>query len=446
MSTSSAGDIDPNWSRVVVDVGVGIVHAVRARRVHEQVGVDRLREGGGDRVGSLSGVTPPITDTSRGGGRRPPRRTRRRREVRAAGERGDKQAGVEPGRPDAQLVEFDLVGAQFARRLDVLARDAAPPTTTPTSQPSAASRSIASAYAATRSGSRSGASTLPPIETTTLITVEYPCRGLKDYQAGQAETAVQANVCSDTGGTARTAVVDPDRAGKRLSRSQSAFEYATDIDRRPRSDRPRGDARRPARWASGGRRLRWGGRRTRRSPGRAAESEVTDGGVAVRRDDSDDEGAAERAADTAIALDADGSWAGRGRVEGLDDLLDGLAPDHDYLVAVGESRLRVPTVLLGADAEPADVPGSVVAAADAPDQIDLDGLVTDLADAEPWVTREALVRQVEASADADRAGAIATFTGRVRARDAPNDDRTTHLAFEKYEGSLRSRWTPSPPS
>jgi len=128
---------------------------------------------------------------------------------------------------------------------------------------------------------------------------------------------------------------------------------------------------------------------------------VTDGGVAVRRDDSDDEGAAERAADTAIALDADGSWAGRGRVEGLDDLLDGLAPDHDdYLVAVGESRLRVPTVLLGADAEPADVPGSVVAAADAPDQIDLDGLVTDLADAEPWVTREALVRQVEASADA----------------------------------------------
>jgi len=170
------------------------------------------------------------------------------------------------------------------------------------------------------------------------------------------------------------------------------------------------------------------------APGRAAESEVTDGGVAVRRDDSDDEGAAERAADTAIALDADGSWAGRGRVEGLDDLLDGLAPDHDYLVAVGESRLRVPTVLLGADAEPADVPGSVVAAADAPDQIDLDGLVTDLADAEPWVTREALVRQVEASADADRAGAIATFTGRVRARDAPNDDRTTHLAFEKYEG------------
>jgi molybdopterin synthase catalytic subunit len=172
----------------------------------------------------------------------------------------------------------------------------------------------------------------------------------------------------------------------------------------------------------------------REGPGRTIDPEATNGGVAVRRDEADDEEAAERGADTVIALDADGSWTGRGRVEGLDDLLDGLAPDHDYLVAVGESRLRVPTVLLGSEAEPAGIPGSVVATAGAPDLIDLDRLVMDLADAEPWVTREALVRRVEASANADRAGAIATFTGRVRARDAPNDDLTTHLAFEKYEG------------
>jgi len=174
---------------------------------------------------------------------------------------------------------------------------------------------------------------------------------------------------------------------------------------------------------------------------RSADPEATDGGIAVRRDGPDDEGgpATETAADTAIAVDADGSWTGRGRVDGLDNLLDGLAPDHDYLVAVGESRLRVPTVLLGADAEPADVPGSVVAAADAPDGIDLDRVVADLADAEPWITREMLVRRVKASADADRAGAIATFTGRVRARDAPDDDRTTHLAFEKYEGVAAER-------
>jgi len=145
------------------------------------------------------------------------------------------------------------------------------------------------------------------------------------------------------------------------------------------------------------------------------------------------------AADTAVASDADGNWTGRGSVDGFDDLLDGLAPDHDYLIAVGASRLRVPAVLLGPDPDPEGVPGTVLATADAPDAVDLDGLVADLDGAEPWVTRETLVRRVEASADAERSGAIATFTGRVRARDAPGDDRTTHLAFEKYEGVAEER-------
>ncbi|WP_050033644.1 molybdopterin synthase [Halorubrum halophilum] len=177
-----------------------------------------------------------------------------------------------------------------------------------------------------------------------------------------------------------------------------------------------------------------------RLDGRVAVVDCGERNVAARRGDLDGaEGGTEMTAETTLSLAADGSWTGRGRVDGLDDLLDGLAPDHDYLVAVGESRLRVPTVLLGEDAEPSDVPGSVVAVADAPGEVEVDRLVADLDDAEPWITREALVRRVEASADADRAGAIATFTGRVRARDAPDDDRTTHLAFEKYEGVAAER-------
>ncbi|ELZ34777.1 molybdopterin synthase [Halorubrum tebenquichense] len=144
-------------------------------------------------------------------------------------------------------------------------------------------------------------------------------------------------------------------------------------------------------------------------------------------------------ADTALAFDGDGHWTGRGEIEGFDDLLDGLAPDHDYLIAVGESRLRVPAALLGEDPDPEGVPGAVLATAPAPDAVDLDGLVADLDAAEPWITRETLVRRVEASVDADRSGAIATFTGRVRARDDPDDDRTTHLAFEKYEGVAAER-------
>ena len=163
----------------------------------------------------------------------------------------------------------------------------------------------------------------------------------------------------------------------------------------------------------------------------AADGGVVDGGVAdaVQRPDGD----------TEIAFDSDGNWSGRGSVEGIDDLLDGLAPDHDYLLAVGESRLRVPVVLLGRDSDPESVPGTVLATASSPDEVDLDGLVVALDDAAPWITRETLVERVEASADAERSGAIATFTGRVRARDNPGDDRTTHLAFEKYEGVAEAR-------
>ncbi|MFC7185521.1 molybdopterin synthase [Halorubrum yunnanense] len=167
--------------------------------------------------------------------------------------------------------------------------------------------------------------------------------------------------------------------------------------------------------------------------GDTGEAEATDGGVAVGApaDQTD--------ADTRVTLGEDGRWTGRGSADGLDAFLDGLAPDHDFLVAVGDSRLRVPTVLLGADAEAEDVPGTVIAAADAPEALDLDRLVADLDAADPWITRETLVRRVERSAGADRAGAIATFTGRVRAQDAPDDDRTTHLAFEKYEGVAAER-------
>ena len=161
--------------------------------------------------------------------------------------------------------------------------------------------------------------------------------------------------------------------------------------------------------------------------------EVTDGGAAAptaARPTGDVE--------TAISLDDDGSWTGAGTVDGFDDLLDGLAPDHDYLVAVGESRLRVPTVCLG-DADRETVAGTVIASAGSRADVDLEPLLVAIDAAEPWITRETLVRRVEGSADADRAGAIATFTGRVRARDAPDDDRTTHLAFEKYDGVAAER-------
>jgi len=168
----------------------------------------------------------------------------------------------------------------------------------------------------------------------------------------------------------------------------------------------------------------------------AGDDPVADGGLGATAEPS---ATADDRADTTLSLSADGSWRGRGTIDGLDDLLDGLAPDHDYLVIVGDGRLRLPTVLLGPDADPADTPGDVVATAAESDDVDFDDLLDALETAEPWVTRETLVDRVEASPRAERSGAIATFTGRVRARDGPDDDRTTHLAFEKYEGVARER-------
>jgi molybdopterin synthase catalytic subunit len=156
-------------------------------------------------------------------------------------------------------------------------------------------------------------------------------------------------------------------------------------------------------------------------------------------DSTDSGGEPAAVGDTTVDLSPDGSWVGRGAASNVDSLLDRFAPDHDYVVVVGDSRLRLPTVFLGSDADPADTPGDVVTQAPTPADVDVSELIAALDGAEPWVTREELVACVERSAAADRSGAIATFTGRVRARDDPDDDRTTHLAFEKYEGVARDR-------
>jgi molybdopterin synthase catalytic subunit len=169
---------------------------------------------------------------------------------------------------------------------------------------------------------------------------------------------------------------------------------------------------------------------------RSSGSPTSDGRGSVASERPEPAGSAPA---TTLDVGTDGSWSGRGTDASFDDLLDGLAPDHDYLVAVGYDRLRVPTVLLGADVDPDDTPGDVVEVAARAADVDVDALVDGLSDAEPWVTREELVAEVTSSPSATRSGAIATFTGRVRARDGPDDDRTTHLAFEKYAGVAAER-------
>jgi len=137
--------------------------------------------------------------------------------------------------------------------------------------------------------------------------------------------------------------------------------------------------------------------------------------------------------DTTYRLGAE-SWEATGPDPSLRDAIERLAPDHDYALAVGFPEADLPKVVIG-DAEP---PGEVIARVADPDGPTAD-LVAAIEETEPFETLESLVAEVKRAPDADRSGAIATFTGRVRARDDPDDDRTQYLEFEKYEAVAATR-------
>jgi len=145
----------------------------------------------------------------------------------------------------------------------------------------------------------------------------------------------------------------------------------------------------------------------------------------------------ETAAAGAFRVDSEGRWTGGGTEQSAMDLLDSLAPDYDYALVAGLAHHRLPTVVIG-DAE---IPPSATVVDSAPtaDDIDIESLVDRIDDVEPHITLETLVDRAKAASGADRSGAIATFTGRVRAKDSPDDARTEHLSFEKYEGVAEDR-------
>ena len=203
-----------------------------------------------------------------------------------------------------------------------------------------------------------------------------------------------------------------------------------------------------------------------------------DGRVGVVRTES-----ARRAGDGGTAALARGDtrydlqdgWRAEGATLSVRGALERLAPDHEYAAVVGDPDLDAPRVVVGEDSRDhhaddggsldvhaddaagldvhADDAGSLNLHADdaagldvhaddaaGPDVhaddaggLDVRAAVAAIDDAEPFETLDSLVAAVKRSASADRAGAIATFTGRVRERDGPDDDRTRYLEFEKFD-------------
>jgi molybdopterin synthase catalytic subunit len=139
-------------------------------------------------------------------------------------------------------------------------------------------------------------------------------------------------------------------------------------------------------------------------------------------------------ADRTVYEVGDDGWSARGPGLGPEAALEELAADHDVGVIVGFPEAAVPQVAVGAT----DVSEPAVSAA-TPDELDLEAVEAALEAGEPVVTLDSLVAAVKASPKGDLAGAIATFTGRVRAKEGPEDDPTEALTFEKYDGVAAER-------
>ena len=147
--------------------------------------------------------------------------------------------------------------------------------------------------------------------------------------------------------------------------------------------------------------------------------------------------------DVTYGLGADGDWTATGTGLTVSDALDSLATDCEYAVVTGVPELRYPLVAVGADdsddRHDRDDNDDVLATVDRPGDLDMDALVAALEATDPHETLDSLVARVKRSPKAPLSGAIATFTGRVRAKDDPDDARTEYLEFEKYDGVADER-------
>lgn len=124
----------------------------------------------------------------------------------------------------------------------------------------------------------------------------------------------------------------------------------------------------------------------------------------------------------------DDGWHVRGDHPTLEEILDQLAPKYDFVVIDDFPAADVPHIVLGDNSAE-----NTLARAESAADIDVDAAIETLLERDPVETLSSLVAEAKASSDADKSGAIATFTGRVRGREHDDDARTEYLEFERYD-------------
>lgn len=129
----------------------------------------------------------------------------------------------------------------------------------------------------------------------------------------------------------------------------------------------------------------------------------------------------------------------RDKQDELNSTLDSLADSgFDYVVVEGFSGASLPKILVseGGDTEREAREEDVLVsgAADVPTE----ELVEVVEGVDERETLGSLVRRVKNSSNSPKAGAISTFTGRVRT-DNQDETRTTHLEYEEYGEVARDR-------
>lgn len=139
---------------------------------------------------------------------------------------------------------------------------------------------------------------------------------------------------------------------------------------------------------------------------------------------------------TAVYAVGPESWNGTGEGRSIRDALDQLAPVCDYGIVHARGSTRLPTVTVG---DQSIAEGRVLTSAPSWADVDVDDLVERIEAVDHYETLESLVSAVKQSADEDLAGAIATFTGRVRAKEDPSDEVTEYLEFERYDEPAAER-------